>query len=68
MATYEELEAWIKNEHRFTPRRCWIAHVKSLVGIANSRVRNADRKVPCPDERRDAIKAALKHFKMLRGS
>ena len=33
MATYEEIQDYIKQKYGFTPKTCWIAHVKEICGL-----------------------------------
>jgi hypothetical protein len=69
MATYSAIQAWVRREHAFVAKTCWIAHVKSDAGlpvrIAPNRRSASVREVPCPLDKRPAILAALRHFKML---
>ena len=66
--TYKKIQQYVKNEYGFTPKTCWIAHVKQLCGLS---VRNAwnrndkKRKNPCPEDKLPAIKQALNHFGFL---
>ena len=68
MGTYKEIRDWVKDNHGFVPRTCWIAHCKELAGVpvraAPNRV-GPDRVVPCPCARREAITDALRHFKVI---
>jgi len=68
MATYREIQAWVKRHNDFVPKTCWIAHVLSDHNLttrrASNRINAVARKYPCPDDKRAAIEAALKHFKM----
>lgn len=68
MATYKEIQLFVKRRYGFNPRTCWIAHVKEELGLpmreAHNR-RGAQRKYPCPEDNRPAIEAALRHFGML---
>lgn len=68
MATYKEIQSWVKNNFCFVPKSCWIAHVKELNGLNPRRSPNRqgpDRQVPCPLERRKPIEAAMRHFGMI---
>lgn len=69
MATYSEIVDWIKERHGFVVKTCWIAHVKSDCGLpvrqATNRHNPKVREVPCPQDKRPAILAALRHFKMI---
>jgi hypothetical protein len=69
MATYREIQNWVKGRSGFVPKTCWIAHVMSDHNLttrkASNRIDRSRRKYPCPDDKRTAIVAALKHFMML---
>jgi len=67
-ATYKQIQAWVKSEHRFVPKTCWIAHCKELNGLPLGRAPNRQglrRVEPCPPAKRHAIEDALRHFGML---
>ena len=68
MASYAEIQRWVKQQHGWVPKTCWIAHVKALNGLPVRTAwnrRGAGRVVPCPDGKRPAIEAAFQHFGML---
>ena len=68
MATYREIQDWVKAEYKFTPKTCWIAHCKELARLSVGRAANRlgkTRAVPCPEAKRPAIRHALRHFKMI---
>lgn len=67
MATYAEIEAWVKENYGWKPKGCWIAHCKELNGLPlrQSPRRKGARMVPCPENRRSAIEAAFRHFGMI---
>ena len=68
MATYIEIQQYVRRVHGFVPKTCWIAHVKELCGLAPRRAPNRARRgreVPCPLNKRAAIVAAFRHFRML---
>ena len=69
MATYKEIQAYIKKQNGFVVKSCWIAHIKDICGLSpkispNRRDVNV-RQIPCPDEKIEIIKAAFRHFKMI---
>ena len=68
MATYREIQEWVKATHGFVPKTCWIADVKSSHGLTNgsapNRINPDRREHPCPPTKRMAIEAALQHFGM----
>jgi len=69
MATYSQIQHWVKQQHGFTPKTCWIAHVMADHGLtkraAPNRLNPKSRKYPCPHEKRAAIDMALRHFGMV---
>lgn len=68
MATYADIQDWVKREYGFVPKSCWIAHCKKLAGIPVRRAWNRvgeGRAVPCPEAKRYAIECALRYFKMV---
>ena len=69
MATVKQIQDWVRGKYDFVPQSCWIAHVKSDLGlpvrVAANR-RSADhREKPCPDNKRQPIEVALRHFQMI---
>ena len=67
-ARYADIQKWVREEHGFTPKTCWIAHVKALNGLRVRRAWNRQgptRLVPCPPEKRASIEDAFRHFRML---
>ncbi len=68
MATYKQIQDWVKQQYGFVPRTCWIAHVKSMSGLPMRKAPNrqgTERKSPCPAEKVEPIRAALRHFGMM---
>lgn len=39
MATYKEIQEYIRNEKGYMAQTCWIAHTKSLCGIQTEMLR-----------------------------
>ncbi len=70
MATYREIQKWVKDKHNFTPKTCWIAHVKEICGLNPKKAYNREdadvRKHPCPDDKQPIIKEAFRHFRMIK--
>ena len=56
MATYKEIQGYVKETYGFLPKTCWIAHMKELCGIpvknAPNRISPSHREKPCPPEKR----------------
>jgi hypothetical protein len=68
MATYNEIQQWIKKKYGFTVKTCWNADVKEQCGlpirVAHNR-REKERMYPCPKDRIKPIKKAFRHFRMI---
>lgn len=66
MPTYREVISEVKLSAGFTPKTCWIAHVRELLGMRVRRAPNRfnleERRHPCPPEKVFAIIAALHKF------
>jgi hypothetical protein len=70
MATYGDIQNWVRQNFSFVPKSCWIAHVmtdfKLTTRVAGNRLHPTERTNPCPSGwRRDAIVLALAHFELL---
>ncbi|MCK4635237.1 MAG: hypothetical protein KAT32_00045 [Candidatus Moranbacteria bacterium] len=69
MATYKQIQEYIKKKYEFTVKTCWIAHVKEMHGLslrtAPNRINPNNRTNPCPDNKIDSIKDAFHYFKMI---
>ena len=69
MATYSEIQGWLKRKFGYTVKTCWIADVKAQSGlevrVAPNRKSKGKRKYPCPLEKRAGIEDALHYFKMI---
>lgn len=66
MATNAEIQKFVQRRHGFVPKTGWITHVKELHGIATlrgvNRARRARAVERCPQDKREAIEEALRHF------
>lgn len=69
MATYKEIQDYVKRKFGYTIKPCWIAHVKELCGIpvrkAHNRIYTNKRMNPCPPDKIDSIKSAFRKFGMI---
>lgn len=69
MATYGEIQEYVKDKYGYTVKTCWIAHAKEILGmplkVANNRISSGSRKHPCPENKLEVIKEAFIHFNML---
>jgi len=69
MATYEQIQEWVKINEGFSVKTCWIAHMKELCGLnprRSPRRLGEKRTNPCPENKKPAIKKAFRHFGMIR--
>ena len=69
MANYKEIADYVKTTYQYTPKSCWIADVKERCGLCVKRAPNRiseKRTNPCPENKVASIKAALRHFNMIR--
>ena len=66
MATYRQIREYVKAKNGFSPKTCWIAHVKELVGLDPKQSANRhnvdERKYPCPPDKQNPIIDAMRHF------
>lgn len=66
MATYREIQTFVKTKHGFVPKTCWIAHAKEVCGIpvkiAPNRSDSNERVNPCPDDKLPALREVFKYF------
>ena len=65
MATYKEIQEYVKKEHNVSVKTCHIAFVKRAKGISMRTNRTKAYKYPCPAEYFPYIEEALKHFSMI---
>ncbi|MCL6545556.1 MAG: hypothetical protein K6T61_10035 [Bryobacteraceae bacterium] len=69
MATYPEIQMEVRRRFGYTPKTCWIAHVKAIHGltrgISPNRIDPHRRKHPCPPNKRADIEEVLRYFKMI---
>jgi hypothetical protein len=69
MATYSEIQDYVKGKYHFTPKSCWIADVKERNGLPVRRAYNRisdTRTNPCPEDKVASIIDAFRHFRMIR--
>lgn len=69
-ATYEEIKSFVMEKHGLKVSNLYIAQVKRECGIVERENYNLPKtegnRVPqCPEEKREAILDAFKHFKMI---
>lgn len=69
MATYRNIQDYVKAKYGFQPKTCWIADVKAENGLTTRQAPNrysaTSREQPCPLDKRPLIEDALRHFGMM---
>lgn len=69
MATYKQIQEFVKLNFDYIPKTCWIAHSKEIYKlsprIANNRKDLKKRKYPCPEMKQEDIRKAFQYFEML---
>lgn len=69
MATYKQIQEYVKETYGFAPKTCWIAHMKEVLGlktkVAFNRIDIDKRTHSCPQNKQKYIKEAFKHFNMV---
>lgn len=69
MATYQEIQSYIKSKYNCSVKTCWIADMKEKSGIhtrfAPNRISRDERVSPCPEIHEGKILEAFKHFGMI---
>jgi hypothetical protein len=69
MATYREIQNWIKSRYGFSCKTCWIAHMKEVCGlpvkISHRRYSPDKRLHPCPESKQEAVREAFKYFGLI---
>ncbi len=63
MATYCDIQNYVKEKFNVSIKTCWIAHVKVLNGLpmrrAPNRISSNIRVFPCPPDKRILIEEAM---------
>lgn len=69
MATYKQIQEFVKNTHGYSPKTCWIAHMKELLGlkprIASNRYFVTSRTNTCPVKKQIDLEEAFRHLNMI---
>ncbi len=69
MATYRQIQLYIKQKYNVTIKTCWIADMKEKNGIklriAPNRISLEKKVYPCPNEFEPLIKDAFTYFNMV---
>jgi hypothetical protein len=62
MATYRDIQIFVRHRYGVVAQSCWIAHVKELNGLPLKRRCANERVKPCPPQWRAAIEEAIRYF------
>jgi hypothetical protein len=69
MATYKQIQDYVKEKKGFTVKSWWIADVKEQCGlnpkVSPNRISRTRRQNPCPPEKVEAIKEALRNYNII---
>lgn len=69
MATYKQIQEYIKHKYGKSVKTCHIAHMKHEYGFvmrkAPNRISVDSRVYECPDNFKPLITDAMRHFKMI---
>jgi hypothetical protein len=67
MATYKQIQTYVRTEYGFVPKSCWIAHCKEICGLPLRKSRRGDKQrvYPCPIDKREKIMETFKYFKII---
>ena len=68
MATYKEIQDYVKEKYGFIPKTCWIADLKSQYGLTTKVAYNRKGKKQihsCPENKKKFIILAFRHFSMV---
>lgn len=70
MATYKQIQHFVKEKHDRVIKTCWISHAKEVHGLltrsASNRKSIEMRVSPCPDKELKWIEEAFLHYKMIK--
>jgi hypothetical protein len=70
MATYRQIQSYVKEKYGFVPKSCWIAHMKEMCGLkprlSPNRHSPEVRVAPCPPNKQQALRDTFLHFNMIR--
>jgi len=67
MASYEEIQKFLREKYGYNAKAYAIAHAKEAYGIPTKKApnRKGERKWKCPEKRLPQMKEAFQHFGML---
>lgn len=69
MATYKQIQDFVKSKYNYTVKTCWIADIKNLYGLTKrqspNRIDSVKRKYPCPEKSVEHIKDAFRYYQTI---
>lgn len=68
MASYKEIQEYVRAKYGFVPKTCWIADIKNQHGIPMRKApnRQAEQRVhPCPAEKKAALTQSMRELGIL---
>jgi len=70
MATYKQIQQYVKDVYGYTPKTCWIAHMKEICDlnpkVSPNRYCSIDSRTnPCPPNKQDDLRDSFVALKML---
>ncbi|QUH31138.1 RNA methyltransferase [Vallitalea guaymasensis] len=69
MATYKEIQSYVKDKYNTSIKTCWIADMKEYHGlkmrVAPNRISMDSKTYPCPEDKKEMITDAFKQYGML---
>ncbi|CCN38210.1 RNA methyltransferase fusion protein [Vibrio nigripulchritudo SO65] len=64
--TYKKVREYVRKQHGFSVKDCWIAHVKELNGVSTKNAPNRHspnvRKHPCPGDKVEVLENAMRNL------
>lgn len=66
MATYREIQEYVRTTRQFVPKTCWIAHILSEHNLTKrqspNRIDATQRSHPCPASKRAVLEEAMREI------
>lgn len=69
MATYKQIQDYIRSKYGYSVKTCWIAHMKEVCGlnlkVSPNRHSPTSRVHPCPPSKQNDLREAFQYFNMI---
>lgn len=69
MATYKEIQDYVRINFGYITKSCWIAHCKEIYGldpkVSLNRHNIGERKHPCPEAKQRDIEQAFQFYQLI---